>query len=132
MSHPLQVTVHDWVKPGGNVTVWTAEQGHLCPELETPEQGNVVLYVNYDLDADDTLIQAHIELSIDALGYPAGSRWIGRSAKDADAVVSLVGVFPAEEIDQHIKRVESVVSREFLAVFDGREYQALSFLATVA
>jgi hypothetical protein len=131
MSYPLQVTVHDWVKPDGNVTVWTAEQGHLCPELETPEQGSVVLYVNYDLDTGDTLIQAHVELSIDALGYPAGSRWIGRSAKDADTVVSLVGVFSAEEIDQHVKQVQSVVSREFLAIFDGREHRALNSLATV-
>jgi hypothetical protein len=132
MAHPLQVTVHDWVKPSGNVTVWTAEQGHLCPEMETPEPGSVVLYVNYDLDADDTLIQARVELAIDALGYPAGSRWIGRSAKDADTVVSLVGIFPAEAIDQHVQRIQSVVSREFLAIFDGRRHKTLNSPATIA
>jgi hypothetical protein len=129
MKYPLQITVHDWVKPGVDVMVWTEDQGHLCPELESPEDGQVTLYVDYRQDVEDTLIQSRVELAIDALGYPAGSRWIGHSAKNADTVVSLVGIVALNELEQHIERVESVVSREFLAVFDGKEYRLVSSVA---
>jgi hypothetical protein len=129
VKYPLQVTVHDWVKPGCDVMVWTEDQGHLCPELEIPENGQVVLYVDYRQDFDEVLIQPHVELAIDALGYPAGSRWIGRSAKDVDTVVSLVDVVALDELEQHVERVQSVVSREFLAVFDGQQHRPISAMA---
>jgi hypothetical protein len=122
--YPLQVSVHDWTKPG--TPVWTRTQGYLCPELETPASGQVILFVDYRKDLKETLIQAHVELAIDALGYPAGSRWIGRSPLDTDTVVSLVGIFPAAELAQHIERVREVVSEEFLSIFDGSEYGAIA------
>lgn len=119
--YPLQVSVHDWTKPG--TAVWTRTQGHLCPELESPPEGQMVLYVDYRSDVAETLIQAHVELAIDALGYPAGSRWIGRNPKDVDTVVSLVGIVPMNELDQHIEKVQTVVPQEFLAVFDGSAHK---------
>jgi hypothetical protein len=122
MHHPLQVSVHDWI----GKTVWTREQGHLCPELEQPSKGQVTLYVDYRQDVSETLIQSRIELAIDALGYPAGSRWIGRDAKDVDTVVSFVGVVPADELEQHVNRVQTVVSKDFLAIFNGKEHKLVA------
>jgi hypothetical protein len=119
MTYPLQYSVHDWI---GN-TVWTKEQGYLCPELEYPSEGQVTLYVDYRKDASETLIQSNVELAIDALGYPAGSRWIGRDAKDADTVVSLVALIPVNELEQHVNRIQSVVSSDFLAIFNGKDHQ---------
>lgn len=123
MNYPLQVSVHDWVKPG--TIVWTKEQGHLCPELESPGERQVTLYVDYRLDTSETLIQSEVELAIDALEYPSGSRWIGRTAQDVDTVVSLIGIFPASELEQHIQKVQSVVPRAFLSVYDGEEHKAI-------
>jgi hypothetical protein len=128
MKYPLQVSVHDWI----GQTVWTEDQGFLCAELEKPEPGKVVLYVNYKPDVDDSLIQSRIELAIDDLGYPAGSRWIGRSSLDVDNVVSLVGIFPITELEQHIQRVESVLDRHFLAVFDGKDHKSVDAMAIAA
>jgi hypothetical protein len=122
----LQTTVHDWI----GKTVWTDKEGHLCPELETPESGKVTLYVDYEKDNDESLIQADVELAIDALGYPAGSRWIGESSLDPDAnVVSFIGVFPLSEIDFHVSKLQGIVSRDVLAVFDGKEHCSLAVLS---
>ena len=112
--HPLQVSVHDWTIPG--TTVWTDTQGHLCPELETPEPGQCIIYVDYERLPGDTLIQADIELAIDAMGYPAGSRWIGRNSLDVDAVVSYVGTFPRGEVLQHLEKLQQVVPLDVLVV----------------
>ncbi len=103
--YALQYSVHDWI----GKTVWTDAQGHLCPELETPAAGQTVIYVDYDKLPGDTLIQADVELAIDAMGYPAGSRWIGRSALDVDTVVSYVGTFPTEEVPKHLEQLRLIL-----------------------
>jgi hypothetical protein len=122
MKYPLQLSVHDWI----GQAVWTKDQGFLCAELEKPAPGKVVLYVDYKPDADDTLIQSNVELAIDALGYPAGSRWIGCSSLDVDNVVSFIGIFPIAELEQHVQRVEGILDRRFLAVFDGKAYEPIA------
>ncbi len=115
---PLQWSVHDWTKPG--TPVWTDQQGYLCPELETPKPGETVIYVDYDKVPEDTLIQADVELAIDALGYPAGSRWIGRSSLDVDNVVSYCGTFPNDEVPQHLEKLQQVVPANVLVTVVGK------------
>jgi len=115
--HSLQVSVHDWTIPG--TAVWTDTQGYLCPELESPEHGQTVVYVDYEKAPDDELIQADVELAIDAMGYPAGSRWIGRNSLDVDDVVSFVGIFPSEEVPIHIEKLQQIVPAIVLACIKG-------------
>ncbi|BAS59854.1 hypothetical protein NIES2135_21120 [Leptolyngbya boryana NIES-2135] len=115
--HPLQVSVHDWTIPG--TPVWTDAQGFLCPELESPKPGQTVIYVDYEKDSEDALIQADVELAIDALGYPAGSRWIGRSSHDVDNVVSYVGMFPTDQVEQHLDKLSKVIPISFLVCLNG-------------
>ncbi|MCY7323892.1 MAG: hypothetical protein LH660_19355 [Phormidesmis sp. CAN_BIN36] len=115
--HPLQVSVHDWTIPG--MAVWTDTQGYLCPELEIPESGQTVVYVDYEKAPDDDLIQADVELALDAMGYPAGSRWIGRSSLDVDDVVSYVGTFPSEEVSSHLEKLRRVVPTIVLTCIKG-------------
>lgn len=113
--HETQVSVHDWI----GKTVWTREQGHLCPPLERPEPGQTVLYVDYRKDLAETLVQATVELAIDALGYPAGSRYIGDSSLDPDAVVvSYVGTFPSSEVASHREKLLGVVPIEVLMAIE--------------
>jgi len=108
----LQVSVHDWI---GQV-VWTREHGHLCPPLEEPGPGQTVIYVDYTKDLEEVLVQASVELAIDAMGYPAGSRYIGESSLDPNAnVVSYAGCFPTGEVGLHLKKLQSVVPLETLA-----------------
>lgn len=46
------------------------------------------MYVDYlKNDPNETLIQADVELAIDALGYPAGPRYLGESPRDAEVNV---------------------------------------------
>jgi len=105
--YPIQRTVHDWITPG--TTVWTDTQGHLCPEMESPNPGETIIYVDYDLVSEDELIQPDVELAIDAMGYPAGSRWIGRNSLDVDKVVSYVGSFPHNEVSGHLEKLQQIV-----------------------
>ncbi len=112
--HPLQVSVHDWI----GQAVWADTQGYLCPELETPEPGQTVIYVDYE-KTDDELIQSEIELAIDAMGYPAGSRWIGRNSLDVDNVVSYVGTFPREDVPQHLERLQKILPAMVLICVNG-------------
>ena len=114
--YPLQYSVHDWTKPG--TPVCTDTQGFLCPELETPEPGKIVIYIDYEKLPGDTLIQANIELAIDAIGYPVGPRWIGRSPLDVDNVVSYIGTFPSEEVPQHMEKLQKLVPSVVLTTRD--------------
>jgi hypothetical protein len=116
-SYPIQYSVHDWTIPG--TPVWTETQGHLCPELEIPKPGETVVYVDYHMDVDDTLIQADVELAIDAMGYPAGSRWIGRNSLDVDNVVSYVGTVPSDQADMHLSKLSEVVPASVLVCVNG-------------
>lgn len=115
--HSLQASVHDWTTPG--TAVWTDTQGYLCPELETPEPGQTVIYVDYEKAPDDELIQADVELAIDAMGYPAGSRWIGRNSLDVDDVVSFVGIFPSGEVSSHLEKLQRIVPAIALTCIKG-------------
>ncbi|MGV0024500.1 hypothetical protein [Phormidesmis priestleyi] len=115
--HQLQVSVHDWTIPG--TAVWTDTQGYLCPELEAPKLGQTVIYVDYGKAPEDSLIQSDIELEIDAMGYPAGSRWIGRNPLDVDDVVSYVGIFPNEEVPNHLEKLQQVVPAIVLICIQG-------------
>lgn len=109
----LQVSVHDWTKPG--TAVWTREHGYLCPPLEKPELGQAVIYIDYQKDLDEVLVQATVELAIDALGYPAGSRYIGESSHDPNInIVSYVGSFPASEVVAHLEKLTAIVPIETL------------------
>lgn len=116
---PIQYSVHDWTIPG--TPVWTDTQGHLCPELESPKSGQTVIYVDYEKLPGDTLIQADIELAIDAMGYPAGSRWIGRNSLDVDNVVSYCGTFPSDEVPQHLEKLQRIVPSDVLVCLNGTE-----------
>lgn len=110
----LLTRVQDWANTGA--VVWTAEHGYLFPELETPEAGQSVLFVDYDNDPEDTLIQAIVEQQIDALGYLVGPRWVGSSATDPSAkVVSFVGVFPDAEVSAHLEKLKPIVPAEVLS-----------------
>jgi hypothetical protein len=116
--HPIQKSVHDWTVPG--TPVWTDVQGYLCPELETPKLGETVIYVDYEKVPEDSLIQADIELAIDALGYPSGSRWIGRNSLDVDNVVSYVATVPSDEAPQHLEKLQQVVPAIVLVTIAGK------------
>lgn len=114
----LQVTVHDWKTP--RTVVWTKTQGHLCPALEIPSAGEAVIFVDYEKDEDEDLIQIDVELAIDALGYPVGSRYIGSSPLDEEAnVVSYVGTFPSSEIDVHLEKLQTIVPLQTIVVITG-------------
>jgi hypothetical protein len=114
LLQPLQYSVHDWANCGA--VVWTEKQGHLCPELETPALGETVIYIDYERLPGDTLVQSDTELAVDAMGYPAGPRWIGRSSLDVDAVVSYVGTFPIGEVAKHLKALHDILPSEVLVV----------------
>ncbi|WNZ47237.1 hypothetical protein Q2T42_05225 [Leptolyngbya boryana CZ1] len=115
--HPIQYSVHDWTVPG--TPVWTDTQGFLCPELESPKPGETVIYVDYEKLPGDTLIQADVELAIDTMGYPAGSRWIGRNSLDVDNVVSYVATVPTDEVQTHLEKLQQIVPLKVLVCIDG-------------
>jgi len=104
-----QISVHDWI----GKTVWTREQGHLCPPLEKPQLGQTVVYIDYTKDLDESLVQADIELLIDKLGYPSGPRYIGESPLDPNCnVVSYVGTFQSDDVAEHLERLKAIAPIE--------------------
>jgi hypothetical protein len=114
----LQATAHDWKTPG--TIVWTKEQGHLCPPLENPKKGEVIIFVDYEKDNEESLIQIDVELAIDALGYPCGPRYMGDDPRNENAnIVSYVGTFPSSETNFHLEVLKAIAPLDVLSVIEG-------------
>lgn len=115
----IESALIEWFVPPLNRVVVSREEECVLTSLRI-SAGEAVIFVDYEKDEDEDLIQIDVELAIDALGYPVGSRYIGSSPLDEEAnVVSYVGTFPSSEIDVHLEKLQTIVPLQTIVVITG-------------